>query len=217
MYWLYILNWKYFSQLLLNSIFTWYKIWLKVELRIYSLGTNLHYKCSSKGVSWLVCVHFKQKKKKKREINKPNPTEKQLINETSWVIPTFLLLIIFSRSMRTWWLMCAHFHILQTFWMHLLTLAHRSFRRFCPSLSGRLVFCSPLRTGRWCRALTQWYNPRNSTRCAGVQKWGIRSWRGKKYLAVSRETQAAMGERVWKGADVVQHKTQECSESQEQH
>lgn len=69
-----------------------------------------------------------------------------------------------------------------------LTLAHRSIRRFCNclSLTCRLVFSSPLSTGPWCRALREWYSARNSTCCLGVQKWGIRSWRGKKYLAVNR-------------------------------
>lgn len=68
-----------------------------------------------------------------------------------------------------------------------LTLAHRSLSRVCswPSLTRWLVFSSPLSTGQWCRALREWYTPWNSTCCLGVQKWGIRSWRGKKYLAVN--------------------------------
>lgn len=69
-----------------------------------------------------------------------------------------------------------------------LTLAHRSSRWICslPFLTSQLLSLSPLSTGQWWRALREWYTARNSTCCRGVQKWGIRSWRGKKYLAVIR-------------------------------
>lgn len=68
--------------------------------------------------------------------------------------------------------------------MRSLTLMHRSLRRPCSWLSLTLVLArsSPLSTCQWCWTLWEWYTPRNSISCARVQKWGISSWRGKRYL-----------------------------------
>lgn len=85
----------------------------------------------------------------------------------------------------------------------ILTFAHRSLSCLCkwPFLTCWLVHSSPLSTGQWCRALREWYTLRNSSCWLGVQKWGIRSWRGKKYLSMQEEVLLAewgtLSDRKW--------------------
>lgn len=75
-----------------------------------------------------------------------------------------------------------------------LTFTQRSFRRLISGafLIRTLERSSSVSTGLWCWALRELYSARNSKCCLGVQKWGMRSWRGKKYLGTGEHTHTGM-------------------------